>query len=135
MNKQSEMNMQNEKKRENENTSSAVEKKQPPKQPQKVDRNKLLVFRAQKQFEASNEFQMNFNREASFATQILNSNDFFRIAYVCFVSHHFPENGAVYRLFFDFNYKAYRLSFIKLIFAGGFLPGHVWRPFLYTNTH
>jgi recombination protein RecT len=32
---------------------------------------KLLVFTAQKQFEASNEYKMNFNREAGFAIQIL----------------------------------------------------------------
>jgi len=37
---------------------------------------KLLVFTAQKQFEASNEFKMNFNREAGFAIQILVNNPY-----------------------------------------------------------
>jgi recombination protein RecT len=37
---------------------------------------KLLVFTAQKQFEASNEFKMNFNREAGFAIQILTNNPY-----------------------------------------------------------
>lgn len=37
---------------------------------------KMIVFQAQKQFEASNEYQMNFNREASFAIQILTSNPY-----------------------------------------------------------
>lgn len=37
---------------------------------------KILVFSAQKQFEASNEYQMNFNREASFAIQILTANPY-----------------------------------------------------------
>lgn len=37
---------------------------------------KLLVFAAQKQFEASNEYKMNFNREAGFAIQILLNNQF-----------------------------------------------------------
>jgi recombination protein RecT len=37
---------------------------------------KLLVFTAQKQFEASNEYKMNFNREAGFAIQILCNNPF-----------------------------------------------------------
>lgn len=35
---------------------------------------KLLVFAAQKQFEVSNEYKMNFNREAGFAIQILMNN-------------------------------------------------------------
>lgn len=38
--------------------------------------NKQLVFTAQKQFEASNEYKMNFNREAGFAIQILTNNEF-----------------------------------------------------------
>jgi len=37
---------------------------------------KLLVFAAQKQFEVSNEFKMNFNREAGFAIQILMNNEY-----------------------------------------------------------
>ena len=35
---------------------------------------KLIVFAAQKQFEVSNEYKMNFNREAGFAIQILLNN-------------------------------------------------------------
>jgi len=31
---------------------------------------KLLVFAAQKQFEVSNEYKMNYNREAAYAIQI-----------------------------------------------------------------
>lgn len=37
---------------------------------------KVLVFSAQKQFEASNEYKMNFNREAGFAIQILTNNPY-----------------------------------------------------------
>jgi len=37
---------------------------------------KVLVFSAQKQFEASNEYKMNFNREAGFAIQILMNNPY-----------------------------------------------------------
>ena len=37
---------------------------------------KILVFTAQKQFEASNEYKMNFNREADFAIQILSNNPY-----------------------------------------------------------
>jgi recombination protein RecT len=37
---------------------------------------KLLVFAAQKQFEVSNEYQMNFNREAGFAIQVLSNNPY-----------------------------------------------------------
>lgn len=37
---------------------------------------KIVVFAAQKQFEATNEFKMNFNREAGFAIQILCNNPF-----------------------------------------------------------
>lgn len=37
---------------------------------------KALVFSAQKQFEVSNEFKMNFNREAGFAIQILTNNEY-----------------------------------------------------------
>jgi recombination protein RecT len=37
---------------------------------------KQLVFMAQKQFEVSNEYKMNFNREAGFAIQILINNPF-----------------------------------------------------------
>jgi recombination protein RecT len=37
---------------------------------------KVLVFSAQKQFEVSNEFKMNFNREAGFAIQILTNNPY-----------------------------------------------------------
>lgn len=37
---------------------------------------KQLVFMAQKQFEASNEYKMNFNREAGFAIQILCNNPY-----------------------------------------------------------
>jgi recombination protein RecT len=37
---------------------------------------KQLVFTAQKQFEVSNEFKMNFNREAGFAIQILTNNPY-----------------------------------------------------------
>ena len=36
----------------------------------------MLVFTAQKQFEASNEYKMNFNREAGFAIQILTNNPY-----------------------------------------------------------
>jgi recombination protein RecT len=43
---------------------------------EKEQKNKVLVFQAQKQFEASNEYKMNFNREAGFAIQILTGNDF-----------------------------------------------------------
>jgi recombination protein RecT len=43
---------------------------------EKEQKNKELVFKAQKQFEASNEYQMNFNREAGFAIQVLTQNDF-----------------------------------------------------------
>jgi recombination protein RecT len=35
---------------------------------------KLLVFQAEKQFSASNEYKMNFNREAGFAIQLLMNN-------------------------------------------------------------
>jgi recombination protein RecT len=37
---------------------------------------KILVFTAEKQFSASNEFKMNFNREAGFAIQILTNNSY-----------------------------------------------------------
>jgi recombination protein RecT len=37
---------------------------------------KLLVFQAEKQFTASNEYKMNFNREAGFAIQILTNNEY-----------------------------------------------------------
>lgn len=37
---------------------------------------KLLVFAAQKQFEVSNEYKMNFNREAGFAIQVLTNNPY-----------------------------------------------------------
>jgi recombination protein RecT len=37
---------------------------------------KLLVFAAEKQFSASNEYKMNFNREAGFAIQILTNNPY-----------------------------------------------------------
>jgi recombination protein RecT len=37
---------------------------------------KLLVFQAEKQFTASNEYKMNFNREAGFAIQILTNNPY-----------------------------------------------------------
>lgn len=37
---------------------------------------KQLVFMAQKQFEVSNEYKMNFNREAGFAIQILTNNPY-----------------------------------------------------------
>jgi recombination protein RecT len=37
---------------------------------------KVLVFTAEKQFTASNEFKMNFNREAGFAIQILCNNPY-----------------------------------------------------------
>jgi len=37
---------------------------------------KIIVFSAQKQFEATNEFKLNFNREAGFAIQILCNNPF-----------------------------------------------------------
>jgi recombination protein RecT len=43
---------------------------------EKEQKNKVLVFQAQKQFEASNEYKMNFLREAGFAIQILTGNDF-----------------------------------------------------------
>jgi len=43
---------------------------------EREQKNKMLVFQAQKQFEASNEYKMNFNREAGFAIQILTGNDF-----------------------------------------------------------
>lgn len=43
---------------------------------EREQKNKVLVFQAQKQFEASNEYKMNFNREAGFAIQILTQNDF-----------------------------------------------------------
>jgi recombination protein RecT len=37
---------------------------------------KVLVFTAEKQFSVSNEFKMNFNREAGFAIQILTNNPY-----------------------------------------------------------
>jgi recombination protein RecT len=37
---------------------------------------KLLVFAAEKQFSVSNEYKMNFNREAGFAVQILCNNEY-----------------------------------------------------------
>jgi len=40
----------------------------------KEKESKVLVFSAQKQFEVSNDFKMNFNREAGFAIQILVNN-------------------------------------------------------------
>ena len=43
---------------------------------EREQKNKELVFTAQKQFEASNEYKMNFNREAGFAIQILTQNEF-----------------------------------------------------------
>jgi recombination protein RecT len=43
---------------------------------EKEQKNKELVFQAQKQFEVSNEYKMNFNREAGFAIQVLTQNDF-----------------------------------------------------------
>jgi len=43
---------------------------------EREQKNKELVFQAQKQFEASNEYKMNFNREAGFAIQILTQNEF-----------------------------------------------------------
>ena len=43
---------------------------------EREQKNKVLVFQAQKQFEASNEYKMNFNREAGFAIQILTQNEF-----------------------------------------------------------
>lgn len=43
---------------------------------EREQKNKQLVFTAQKQFEASNEYKMNFNREAGFAIQILTQNEF-----------------------------------------------------------
>lgn len=43
---------------------------------EREQKNKELVFTAQKQFEASNEYKMNFNREAGFAIQILTGNEF-----------------------------------------------------------
>ena len=43
---------------------------------EREQKNKVLVFQAQKQFEASNEYKMNFIREASFAIQILTQNEF-----------------------------------------------------------
>ena len=49
-----------------ENTSIAVRERE----------SKLLVFQAEKQFSASNEYKMNFNREAGFAIQILTNNPF-----------------------------------------------------------
>ena len=48
------------------NTQLAVKEKE----------SKLLVFAAQKQFEVSNEYKMNFNREAGFAIQILMNNPY-----------------------------------------------------------
>jgi len=49
-----------------ENTSIAIREKE----------SKLLVFQAEKQFTASNEYKMNFNREAGFAIQILTNNPY-----------------------------------------------------------
>lgn len=43
---------------------------------EREQKNKVLVFAAQKQFEASNEYKMNFIREAGFAIQILTENDY-----------------------------------------------------------
>ena len=43
---------------------------------EREQKNKELVFKAQKQFEASNDYKMSFNREAGFAIQILTGNDF-----------------------------------------------------------
>ena len=50
--------------KETNNTQIAVREKE----------SKLLVFAAQKQFEVSNEYKMNFNREAGFAIQLLCNN-------------------------------------------------------------
>ena len=58
--------------------------------PEKEQQNKLLVFKAQKQFEASNEYQMNFNREAGFAIQILTKND-----YLASCNHNSIKNAVV----------------------------------------
>jgi len=49
-----------------ENTGIALREKE----------SKLLVFQAEKQFTASNEYKMNFNREAGFAIQILTNNPY-----------------------------------------------------------
>jgi recombination protein RecT len=49
-----------------ENTQVAVRERE----------SKLLVFQAEKQFTASNEYKMNFNREAGFAIQILTNNEY-----------------------------------------------------------
>jgi recombination protein RecT len=49
-----------------ENTQVAVRERE----------SKLLVFQAEKQFSASNEYKMNFNREAGFAIQILTNNPY-----------------------------------------------------------
>ena len=49
-----------------ENTQVAVRERE----------SKLLVFQAEKQFMASNEYKMNFNREAGFAIQILTNNPY-----------------------------------------------------------
>lgn len=43
---------------------------------EREQKNKVLVFQAQKQFEASNEYKMNFLREAGFAIQILTGNEY-----------------------------------------------------------
>ena len=43
---------------------------------EREQKNKVLVSQAEKQFEATNEYKMSFNREASFAIQILTNNDF-----------------------------------------------------------
>jgi len=50
-------------------------------------KNKLLVFEAQKQFEASNEFKMNFMREAGFAIQILTGNEYLASANPTTIKH------------------------------------------------
>lgn len=61
-----------EKKREKENNNSAKETTDLA----KLDREQQIVLSAKKSFENSNEYKMNFNREANFALQILKGNEF-----------------------------------------------------------
>ena len=64
-------------KREKENkTQKAASEVQTSTNIAKIDPIKAMVLKAEKAFEASNEFQMNFNKEAGFAVQILRGNPY-----------------------------------------------------------
>jgi len=78
METQKQIPMQEEKKKENAQTSQpANEKKQ---EIAKLSPLQSIVVSAKKSFENSNEYQMNFNREANFALQILEGNAYLQKA-------------------------------------------------------